>query len=369
MRIIVLDKNFDTIGSVGIFNSLIWDRRYYESGIFELHTPVEYFELLNSGKYIYRNDRKELGVIREVSYQQTDKGERAAYVKGYFAEHLLDDRVIQNTVNITGTPEDISRALMTTYFLTPSDSGRKIENISLGDRKGIGTSTTLQTTGDNVGAKMYEIEQTQEMSHRLSFDYLTNTLTFEVWKGLDRTDSQDTNSWAIFSNSFYNVKSVVYDRDESASKNYAYVAGEGEDPNRIIIEIDARTSPDEERREVYVDARDLQSKYQDADGTEHTYSADEYKSILRQRGIEKLSEYAAVETINSDIDADANLVYRKDFDLGDLCTYKNTDVGIECAKRITEIQEVYEGSSVTLTVTFGVDDATSITKIIKRETT
>lgn len=367
MRIIILGKNFDTLGVVGIFNSLIWDRRYYESGIFELHTPIEYFELLNLGKYIYRNDRTELGIIREVSYKQTDKGERTAYVKGYFAEHILDDRVIQNTVNITGTPEDISRTLMSTYFLNPTDSGRKVGNIVLGERKGIGTSTTLQTTGDNVGTKMYEVEQTQEMSHRLVFDYQTNTLTFEVWQGLDRTDSQETNSWAIFSNSFYNVKSVVYDRDESASKNYAYVAGEGEDPNRTIVEVDIRTSPDEERREVYVDARDLQSTFQDADGTEHTYSADEYEAMLRQRGLEKLGEYALVETINSDIDADANLVYRKDYDLGDLCTYKNTDVGIECAKRITEIQEVYEGSSVTLTITFGVDDATSITKIIKRE--
>ncbi|MBR1677331.1 MAG: hypothetical protein IJ706_08490, partial [Clostridia bacterium] len=111
MRITILDKDFETLGTVGVFNSLIWCRRYYEPGMFECHTPVEYFELLNAGRYFYRSDRGELGVIREVNYSQTDKGERRAYCKGYFAESLLDNRVINATANITGTPEAIARAL------------------------------------------------------------------------------------------------------------------------------------------------------------------------------------------------------------------------------------------------------------------
>ena len=63
----------------------------------------------------------------------------------------------------------------------------------------------------------------------------------------------------------------------------------------------------------------------------------------------------------------ANLTYGVDFDLGDLCTYRYADVGIETTKRITEIQEVYEGSKQTLSVVFGNDQMTSITKIIQRE--
>lgn len=67
------------------------------------------------------------------------------------------------------------------------------------------------------------------------------------------------------------------------------------------------------------------------------------------------------------MDPNANLTYRVDFDLGDLCTYRYADVGIETTKRITEIQEVYEGSKQTLSVVFGNDQMTSITKIIQRE--
>lgn len=368
MRIIILDENFDTLGTVGVFDSMIWNRRYYEPGIFELHASVDYFSLLNTGRYLYRNDRKELGVIREVDYSQTDKGERTAYCKGYFAESLLDNRVIQVTVHLSGTPEDISRQLLQKYVISPSDIDRKIPNIKLGARAGIGETITLQTTGDFLGSKMYEIEETQEMSHRLVYDYETNNLVFEVWKGLDRTDEQEVNSWAIFSNSFYNVKNVVYNRDESAAKNFAYVAGEEKDPNRLIVEVDIRENRNIERREVYVDARDLQSAYQDENGNEKTYTETEYRALLNQRGLEKLAEYATVETVNSDIDPNANLKYMADFDLGDLCTYQNNDVGIECTKRITEIHEIYEGAAMSLSIMFGNDENTSITKLIKRET-
>ena len=70
MRISVLNASFELLGEFSIYRSLIWNRRYYEPGVFEIHTAVEYFPLLNSGRYIFRHDRQELGVIREVNYTQ-----------------------------------------------------------------------------------------------------------------------------------------------------------------------------------------------------------------------------------------------------------------------------------------------------------
>ena len=367
MNLIILDKNFDTLGVVSVFNTLIWDRRYYASGLFELHTPAEFFELMNTGRYLYRNDREELGVIREVNFARDAKGARTAYCKGYFSEELLNNRVLNTQVSLSGTPEAIGRKLVDRYLINPTDAGRKIAQIKLGAQHGLGTSVTVTATGDKLGDKLYEIEKTQELSHRLRYDYLTNVLSFETWKGKDRTDGQTENSWAIFSDSFYNVKNAVYDRDESDCKNFAYVAGEGEGSARVIVEVDLRSSADEERRELYVDARDLQSTYQDEAGIDHTYTAAQYRALLRQRGLEKLAEYEKIETVNSDVDPSANLTYGVDFDLGDLCTYRYADVGIETTKRITEIQEVYEGSKQTLSVVFGNDQMTSITKIIQRE--
>ena len=80
--------------------------------------------------------------------------------------------------------------------------------------------------------------------------------------------------------------------------------------------------------------------------------------MLFQRGLEKLADHAGIEKVDSDVDPAANLIYGTDFDLGDLCTYKYSDVNIECSKRITEIQEVLEGSKRTLSVIFGNDTVT-----------
>ncbi len=367
MNLIILDENFDTLGTVGVFNTMIWDRRYYAPGLFELYTPAESFELMNTGRYLYRSDRSDLGVIHEINFSRDAKGAQTAYCKGYFAEELLNNRVIDAQVNMTGTPEDIGRKLVDKLVINPAVADRKISRIQLGTRHGLGDAISITATGDRLGDKLYDIEQTQELSHRLIYDYLANTLNFELWQGKDRRDTQDVNSWAIFSDSFYNVKNAIYDRDESDYKNFAYVAGEGEGTARTIVQVDIRSSPTEERREVWVDARDLQSRYTDDGGTEHTYTTAQYQALLRQRGLEKLAEYEKVETVNSDVDPNANLVYMTDFDLGDLCTYRYTDVGIETIKRITEIQEVYEGSKQTLSVIFGTGSMTSIKKLIKRE--
>jgi len=362
MKLIVLDKNFDTLGSIPLFRTLIWVRRYEKPGCFELYTSKNYFELLNSGRYLYRNDADELGVIDEVSYSQDENGGRESYAKGNFAEVLLADRVIESTVTLTGNIETAMRNLVGRTAVSPSDSERKIQHLRLGSISGISGNLNMQTTGDNLSEKLYEIGNTQEISHRVRYDYLTNDLAFEVWKGKDRRDSQEENSWAIFSNSFYNIRNVVYNRNSSAYKNFAYVAGAGEGSNRVIVTVDLRCQG-EERKELWVDARDLQQQ----DDSGNTINLSDYQAQLIQRGREKLAEYRKVEMVNSGIDSNANLVYKKDFDLGDFCTYVNTEIKIATDKRITEVMETYEGGAVELEVTFGTDEIATVKQLIKRE--
>lgn len=362
MRILILNEQFETLGSIPLFSSLIWVPRYTKIGCFELHTVTSYFPLLKSGRYIYRTDRESLGVIEDVQYAQTDAGEKTCYAKGQFAESLLADRVISKTINLTGKLEDAMRDLVTEFAINPAN-GEPIANLILGDLSGIEDEVNTQVTGANLSECLYELGNSMEVSHRVLFDYLNDRLIFEVWKGKNRTDEQTENSWAVFSNSFCNIRSVQYERNISSYKNFAYVAGEGEGANRVIVEVDMRASPDEVRKEIWVDAKDLQKE--DSDG--NVLTDEEYRALLVKRGEEKLNEYPIVETVNSDVDANANLVYRQDFDYGDLCTYINTEIDVETAKRITEIMEVYEGGTESISVTFGTDEIEDVKQIIKRE--
>ncbi len=363
MQLIVLDKNFDTLGSIPLFRTLIWVRRYEKLGCFELYASKDFFDLLNSGKYLYRNDAEELGVIDEVNYAQDENGGREAYAKGNFAEVLLADRVIASTVTLNGNIETEMRQLVMQTAIAPSDQDRAVSHLRLGEVSGIAGTLDLQATGDNLSEKLYEIGNTQEISHRVRYDYLTNDLAFEVWQGKDRRDSQTENSWAIFSNSFYNIRDVVYNRNNSSYKNYAYVTGAGEGSNRIIVTVDLRR-PGEERKELWVDARDLQQD----DGNGKLISTAAYRAMLEQRGREKLAEYRKVETVNSKIDPNANLIYKRDFDLGDYCTYINTEIGVATDKRITEVMEIYEGGAMEISVTFGTDEISTVQQLIRRET-
>ena len=44
--------------------------------------------------------------------------------------------------------------------------------------------------------------------------------------------------------------------------------------------------------------------------------------------LKAIGGYQKVETVTSSVDSHANLEYKKDYDLGDYCTYINTEIGI-----------------------------------------
>lgn len=362
MRLLVLDKNFDILGSIPLYRSLVWIRRYERPGCFELHLPGDSFKLLEAGRFLYRNDAEELGVIDEVGYAQDENGGREAYVKGNFAEALLADRVIDFTAVLSGSMESCMRELVRATAVEPREAGRALPHLKLGEACGMAARLDAQTTGANLSDKLYELGNTAGISHRVRYDLQANDLTFEVWEGKDRRDSQEENSWAVFSNAFCNVRSVSYNRDDSAYKNFAYVAGAGEGDARIVVTVDLR-QPGEGRRELWVDARDL--KQEAGDGS--VIPPETYRAQLEQRGREKLAEYRRVETVEACIDPNANLVYKKDFDLGDYCTYINTEIGIAADRRITEVTETYEGSSVRLDVTFGSCGVQTVRQLVRRE--
>lgn len=358
MELILLDEDFNTMRPINIYSSLIWDRRYFEPGIFELHMDDSYYPLLANAKYLYRNDRPELGRITVKRHSESEDGSTDSYIKGSFAEDILNDRVVGVTASLSGTQEVIARQLITDFFISPEDTDREIDFIRLGELQGLGESVHTQTTGSQVGEYIYSLLRTKGLSPRMRFEYLENLLYFDVWEGKDRTEDQAVNSWALFSNDFHNVKSMEYDFDESEEKNYVYIAGAGEGTDRTVAELDLR-SGDEPRKELYVDARDIQR----AEGQ----TEEEYQALLLSRGAEKAASYVSTETLDAEIIPDANLTYMVDFDLGDLCTYKNTDIDIIQTARITEIIETYEPDSSNISVVFGDGYISSIKKFIQRE--
>lgn len=356
MDLLLLDKEFQVCGIIDDFSSLVWNRKYYECGSFTLKIGLRYWEQIKNAQYLYCKDFEETGIIDAINRETSEKGTEIL-ISGDFLESKLSYRVIDKTQNFKNqTTEDIVRSLINTLCITSGD--RIILKLILGERKGLGKFRTMQMTGDNLLDKTYGLCKEDELSIRLRYDFDNDQIIFEVWQGLDRRDIQTINSWAIFSRNFENILKDNYSTNSTKYKNFAYVMGEVSDNDgtkRRVSTTVNRIKDNEERRELYVDARDIQSEKTDSEGNTTKIPESEYIELLKERGIEKLNECNKVEVSNFSIDPLSNLKYKEDFDLGDKVVYKNDDLGFSIENRIVGITEAYENGNRTVDITFGED--------------
>lgn len=315
-------------------------------GNFSIEILLETYQELkrNGAKYLCCKDFSETAKLETMEYCSSGDG-TSVILTGRFLESVLGDRVVKITRTYTGTTEEIARNMVNEFCIggtNPVFDGK----LKLGSYKGLGHRRTYQNTGDDIKTALYELLKLDGLSYSVNYDYEEDGLTFEVWSGVDRTENQEVYSWATFCKNFENILEDKYSMDETQFKNFAYVAGEGRANNRVVVEVNGMKTG-EERKELYVDARDLQQDEKMSDA--------EYREALRQRGLEKLQENKRVEMTEFAIDPEANLEYHRDYELGDVVMYKNEELGLYVENRIVEIAEVYDGEDERIEVVFGDD--------------
>jgi len=346
IELILLDDDYNRLKTVKNFTSLQWTERYYGVGDFDARFDVDaHIHTLLRAAYVYRKDTRRLGRVENRSADMTAKD---AALRGRLIESALDDRVIQTSRDYNAAAEDVCREIVTEFCLT---GDRTIPRLTLGEAVGLGEQIRIQRTGKTVLEVVTEILTEQEMSCRVDYDIASRTLAFRVFQGLDRTRGQTVNPWAVFSCARYNVITETYAYAYDA-KNYAYVAGAGEGAERTVVTVDETDGGN--RRELYVDARDLQPT--------ETMTNDEYESALVNRGKDKLAEYNASETITFEADVN-NAPF---FALGDKCTYYQPDLDVLVEDRITEIYETYENDGLTVAITMGKEQLNASPADIKK---
>ena len=341
MELLLLDHNFEEIGMIDNFVSLQWIRKYYDVGQFILSCSTEYFRLLDEATYIFIK-HKELAMINEIKMEISSDNNYSLSVLGSFIEAILDDRVIVGEHVFNGSHEEIARNLLTNNFINPSDANRKISNLSLGVFKNIGHSTSLEIKSKSIGKSLYTFLKEHELSQRITFDYMTNKLIYEIYQGLNRTDNQSLNSWALFSDELEITSNSSYSKDVSTFKNFAYVIYKDD----LVSAVDC-VGNSNRRIEMVV-------------------NSNEVIDVAKNKAKQELDKYKIIELFNASVNSNDNLMYLRDYDLGDLVTCISSQIGKMANKRITEINEVYEDGNVTINPKFG-DDYITISKFIERE--
>lgn len=340
MELLFLNDSFGLMSApVDRYHSLQWEENYYDEGKFELHLAPDYISTVLAAEYIYNNEADEAMQIIDV--RADDDGKRSLQISGVSLESLLKLRVMDEAKTYTGTVEQIARQAVTDFAIT---GDKAIQRLELGELNGY-TDTAIAT--NQVGAELYEwlreLLKPYEMSFRIHYDYEQSRMTFTVYRGLDRTQEQDTNTWAIFSTSFENLSQFSYARNRKDYRNYAIVMTDSG------TRVDVNQTNGEPRRELFVSASD------DLD-----------TEAMTQLGVSALAEYAMVETIGGEVQGNANLVYGTNYALGDRCNIEDSDLGVSASARLTQMMTVVENGATRRIPAFG-EQYLSLRQYIARE--
>lgn len=338
MDLYIYNPDIELQGVIDGYSSLRWRRRFFEPGEFELHCPAtaENLALLRPENIIHRLDRQEAAIIEGVTVEGTDNGDEIT-ATGRMGSSMLDRRIITPTINFTGTVEDAMRKVVSDNAIT----ARPLPHLVLGDAAGLTPTCTFQATGKGVLAVCTALARSATLGFRCRLDVPGKRWIFEVYDGVDRSVTQHDRPYVLFSGEYENIDGPKYETNTTGYANYAYVAGQGEGSARVIVTVDQTGG--EPRRELWVDARDLQQ----ADGQTDA----DYRAQLIQRGTEKLAEAARVENFSAAAVDTANFAYLTDWDLGDIVSFEKW--GIRIDQRITEVEEVDEGGVMTITPVCG----------------
>lgn len=352
MELYVCDQSFTRLGILGSFSYLLWRKRYSSHGEAELHVEVntKNIDMLQKGNILFRKDDNEAMYIYYRGFAEDNTGIDQLIIKCFTVVRWLDRRFLWGIYNYNDTPEKIARSMITTECISPKIPSRKIPQIQLSTVKSFGQPVKFQVSYANVLEQVEALCNTYEMG--IQALYNGKLLLFDFYVGLNRTIDQSVNPRCILSKSFSNVLSRNYEEADNDYKNTVLVAGAGEDAERKMANIEQGSGLN--RRELFVDARDLSDKKTVEGSEDIPYSDADYALILKQRGLEKLLEQEEFISFDCEMDVTKdNTKYGEDFFLGDIITIRDDKLQIIMNSRIVEVDEVYQGGTKSIFVKVG----------------
>lgn len=378
-EIILLDKNLKKLYPVDQFSSFIWAPKYNDIGDCELVITAsnENLKKIRECKYIsYSDDEMDCEITKIELKNDEEQGDQLI-VTGTDLKDILNQRIVEKQTNFNGYVEDYIRLLINDSIINPTNKDRKIENFILDKKINFKEKIQQQVTYDYVGDKIKELCEQFDLGYKVVIK--DGKLVFSLYEGKDRSQ------YINFSPNFGNLLTSDYVQESGNMKNVALIAGEGEGTARTKITIGSGVGIN--RKELYVDARDISSKidydelksnypngkivtinnifyYQvnNVNIAEITYDekkevkecilcSDIYIQNLKNKGYDKMTEYVSSESFSGEINSFKNYTYKKDYNLGDVIRISN-DYGITIKARITEMIESMDENGYKLSPTF-----------------
>ncbi|AWZ48461.1 hypothetical protein C3495_06360 [Clostridiaceae bacterium 14S0207] len=350
----IIDQNFNLLGEIDDYESLIFIRRFSRVGEFELQInldknntdKIQEDNLILLGAYFNK-----IGIIEHIEKSMSEDSKEQLVVKGSTLKGILKRRITIPTTNsaydrATGSQETIIKQFINNNAVNPIDKDRIIPNLVIAKDKQRGKQDAWRTRYENLADKITEITEYSNLGWNITLDTNNNKFIFDIMERKNLTSEQEQLPPVIFSVDFDNIKNKHFIRSLLNHKNIAYCGGKGEDEERLIQQIG--NAKGLSRREVFIDCSQAE------DVTE-----------LKNMGEHKLNDFKTVETFEAAVIPYGSFNYMQDWDLGDTVTVLDRKWGIILNAKITEVKEIYEVNGFNLEVTFG-DHVPNLLDSIKR---
>lgn len=305
-------------------SGLLWENLSAGAGEIELYVPLSCYSEIEEDDIIWLGGKR-AGVVEGLSLFKDSTGEKSLKISGHTAEIYLDRRTIYPAIQKTGSVSTVVSFLLYKNLINPSDSNRQIQFIGLDlQQESLGQSINYQQTGGNLLTEVSALCQAHSLGFLMEFDPASVSFTFKIYQGLDRSKDQTDNPVVFVSSELDDILSSSYESSKALYKNFAYIGGEDSGAERIFTSVNLDGSEGYLRRELFVDARDLQNE---VNGT--SLNSSTYEGVLQDRGLKKLEQYKAVQEFSAEIaqNPSANK-FGVDYDLGDTVTVCDSDLGV-----------------------------------------
>ena len=329
------------------FKSLTVSLNYYTYSTFELFVGLtpENVRLFVPETVLYME-----GLYFYVDNAKVDDASTAELkVSGKSLLGKTTDRIVLRNYTRNARPEQIAWDHISNEVVNPTDAKRKIQYLTIGAVSNLGTDVIqYQNSYGTVSEELETLCTSYDFGIReTAIDLEKPGNHIELFKGRDLSEIVE------FSEDFENLTKAGYQNNSFDESTTAVVFGEGEGSARKSVTVNANLTG-LERKELYVDARDIQQSTSDTNMTDAQYQA-----ALTNRGKSKLSERKRILTLTGETPVTSKLFkLGEDYWLGDTVALHSTLYNLKKTSTITTIKKTYDSKGLFIEPIFGKESPT-----------
>lgn len=356
-------KIFDLAGTfLGVIDdaeSVVLDRNHRGVGSFQVDVSAGKqgaSTLAVRDRVIVINDNgRKSGIVRDIQLSENSDGAKLT-IWGDTLGGLAKQRITVPPTEAekpgsygwdrtSGNGEDVIHYYARRHMISPTNSSRRIANLTAAASQHAGASTPWQTRYEPLSKVLEDVAEYCDLGWGIYLDFATRGLIFEVVPGRNLTVGSGGGSPVIFCTAFDNLTDVTYKESVGNFANTGYAGGQGEDENRLIQTL-YPANAGIARWETFLDC-----------------GSSENISELLYYGYTQLDSFKLAKTIEGAVAPDTTFTFEKDYFLGDKVTIRFERAGLYADARITGASERWDSGGYGLELRFGEKTYSTLTMI------